>query len=160
MKRPTSPIKRTPIPNREALTPKPKERENAVLAAIRLAIGSRPDVLAVRIATGMFLLPDGSGRRIRSAPDGTPDLLCTWRREITIHRIMNADGFNPHERKETHVIGQTVYIETKRLNGGRQSDEQKAFQAMAESMGAIYILARSVEDVEAIIGTQQNKMGD
>lgn len=146
--------------SKKTATAKPKQRENSVLAAIRLAIGSRPDVLAVRIATGMFLLPDGSGRRIRSAPDGTPDLLCTWRREITVHKIMNPEGFNPHERKEMHVIGQTVYIETKRLNGGRQSDEQKAFQAMAESMGAIYILARSVEDVEAVIGVQQNKMGD
>lgn len=147
-------------PAKKTADAKPRQRENSVLAAIRLAIGSRPDVLAVRIATGMFLLPDGSGRRIRSAPDGTPDLLCTWRREITVHKIMNPDGFNPHERKETHVIGQTVYIETKRLNGGRQSDEQKAFQSMAESMGAIYILARSVEDVEAVIGVQQNKMGD
>ncbi len=146
-------------PAKKTADVKPRQRENSVLAAIRLAIGSRPDVLAVRIATGMFLLPDGSGRRIRSAPDGTPDLLCTWRREITVHKIMNPDGFNPHERKEMHVIGQTVYIETK-SDRGRLRPEQIAFRAMAESMGAIYILARSVEDVEAVIGVQQNKMGD
>ena len=158
MKRPTAPIKRK-APAGAAAAPKPRQRENAVLSDIRLAIGQRDDVLAVRIATGVFLIPNGTGQRIRSAPDGTPDLICTWRREITIHEIQNKDGFNPYERTSTHAIGQTVFIETKRLHGGKQSDEQIAFQAAAEKVGAIYILARSVEDVEAVIGTSQNRVG-
>lgn len=156
MKRPTSPVKRKTA----APTPAPKKRENAVLASIRLAIGQRDDILASRIATGVYMLPDGSGRRIRSAPDGTPDLICTWRREITVHEIQNKDGFNPYERISTYVIGQTLFIETKRLHGGKQSQEQIDFQIAAEKVGAIYILARSVEDVEAVIGSQQNKLGD
>lgn len=144
--------------------PKPKaptrKRENSVLADIRLAIGQRDDILALRIATGVFLVPNGTGQRIRSAPDGTPDLICTWRREITVHEIQNKGGFNPYERVSAHVIGQTVFIETKRLHGGKQSPEQIDFQIAAEKVGAIYILARSVADVEAVIGTAQNKIGD
>lgn len=142
--------------------PKPKRRENAVLSDIRLAIGSRPDMLAVRVAAGLFDIPGGKGGKVRAAPDGTPDLLCTWRREITVHHVANRDGFTPHERIVTHVIGQSVYIETKRLDGGVQSDEQKAFQSVAEQMGALYILARSVAEVEAVIGPPhiQNRIGD
>lgn len=155
MKRPTTPVKR-----KTASTAAPRKRENAVLADIRLGLGRRDDILAQRIATGVFMLPDGSGRRIRSAADGTPDLICTWRREITVHEIMGKDGFNPHERVSTYVIGQTLFIETKRLHGGKQSEDQINFQIAAEKVGAIYILARSMEDVEAVIGTQQNMLGD
>lgn len=156
MKRPTAPIKRKPV---ATAAPKPRRRENAVLADIRLAIGQRDDILALRIATGVFLIPNGTGQRIRSAPDGTPDLVCTWRREITVHHMFNADGFNPHEKTMTHVIGQTLFIETKRLHGGKQSQEQIDFEFAAHKAGAIYILARGVEDVERVIGTQQNKIG-
>lgn len=155
MKRPTSPIKRKST----TATP-PRKRENAVLADIRLYLGKRDDIFAQRIATGVFMLPDGSGRRIRSAVDGTPDLVCTWRREITVHEIMGKDGFNPHERVSTYVIGQTLFIETKRLHGGKQSEDQINFQIAAEKVGAVYILARSVEDIEAVIGSQQNTLGD
>lgn len=143
--------------------PKPKaptrKRENSILATIRLALGLRDDILALRIATGVFLVPNGTGQRIRSAPDGTPDLICTWRREITVHEIQNKEGFNPYERVSTYVIGQTVFIETK-SDRGRLRPEQEAFQVAAEKVGAIYILARSVADVEAVLGTAQNKFGD
>jgi len=43
--------------------------------------------------------------------------------------------------------GQTVYIEVKKP-GGRQSDVQKDFQADIEAHGGVYVLAKSVDDVE------------
>lgn len=43
--------------------------------------------------------------------------------------------------------GQRIEIECKRPKGGRQSDEQKAFEAMVTRFGGIYVLARCVEDV-------------
>jgi hypothetical protein len=43
--------------------------------------------------------------------------------------------------------GQFVAIEVK-AHTGRQSPEQFAFQVMVETLGGVYILARSVEDVE------------
>ena len=44
--------------------------------------------------------------------------------------------------------GQRLEIETKARNG-RQSDEQKRWQRIIESFGGIYVLARSVADVDA-----------
>jgi hypothetical protein len=43
--------------------------------------------------------------------------------------------------------GRRLEIECKRPKGGRHEDDQKKFQAMIESMGGIYILAKSVMDV-------------
>jgi len=43
--------------------------------------------------------------------------------------------------------GRFLAIECKTLKG-RQTEAQKAFQAMVERMGGLYVLARSVEDVE------------
>jgi len=43
--------------------------------------------------------------------------------------------------------GMVVFIEVKAENG-RQSDEQKVFEAKINSAGGIYILARSIDDVE------------
>jgi hypothetical protein len=46
--------------------------------------------------------------------------------------------------------GQFLGIEVKSLTG-QQSEEQKAWQRMIESLGGIYILARKVEDVDNIL---------
>jgi len=43
--------------------------------------------------------------------------------------------------------GRAIFIETK-VNDNNQNIDQKAFQDLVESQGAIYILARSLEDVE------------
>ena len=43
--------------------------------------------------------------------------------------------------------GKTVYIEVKRPKG-TQSDDQLDFQADIEAHGGLYVVARSVEDVE------------
>lgn len=44
--------------------------------------------------------------------------------------------------------GRRIEIEVKAPTG-RQTEEQQRFGAMIERMGGIYVLARSVEDVEA-----------
>lgn len=48
--------------------------------------------------------------------------------------------------------GQRIEIECKRPKGGRQSEEQKAFQAMVTRFGGIYIVARNVQDVYEGLG--------
>ena len=45
--------------------------------------------------------------------------------------------------------GRRLEVETKRRHGGRQSPGQKAFQAMIEASGGVYILASSVDDLLA-----------
>jgi hypothetical protein len=49
------------------------------------------------------------------------------------------------ENEKGQRIGIPLYIEVKASHGGRQSDDQKAFQAMLEHRGYFYILANSLE---------------
>jgi hypothetical protein len=46
--------------------------------------------------------------------------------------------------------GRRLEIECK-TERGRQSEDQKSFQAMIERFGGLYVLARSVEDVDAAL---------
>jgi len=43
--------------------------------------------------------------------------------------------------------GRRLEVETKRRTGGVQSPDQKAFQAMIEGGGGVYILASSIADL-------------
>ena len=47
--------------------------------------------------------------------------------------------------------GQFVGIECKRRDGGRLSKEQQAFKRASELRGAIYVVARSVEDLKGVV---------
>jgi hypothetical protein len=97
--------------------------EAVIQQNIRLALGQRDDIFMFRINVGVFRPMRGEqARAIRSAPDGTPDLL----------------GVKAH--------GQAFGIEVK-ASKGRQSQAQKNWQRAWEKRGGIYILARSVEDV-------------
>jgi len=94
--------------------------EAAIQAQILNQIGSRPDVRLFRIN----VIAARQGQRfIRSAPPGHPDL---------------AGILAPS--------GRAIYIEIKSATG-RLSKQQARFRDMARAMGALYILARSVEDV-------------
>lgn len=78
----------------------------------------------IRINTGVYLSLDGQ-RHVRSAPNGTPDLL----------------GI-AYERP--------LAIETK-ARRGKHADDQIKFQRAWEKNGGIYILARSLDDVWAVL---------
>lgn len=91
---------------------------------IRLALGSRDDVMMFRINVGKFRPLDGGQRVIQSAPTGTPDLLGVI------------------------VPGRAFAIEVKAPRG-RQREEQIAWQRAWEKRGGIYILAKSLADVYA-----------
>lgn len=100
--------------------------EATIQSAIRLALGQRDDVMLLRINVGKFRPLHGpQDRVIQSAPTGTPDLLGVWN-------------------------GRALAIEVKRPKGV-QSVEQVAFQKAWEARGGIYILARSVDDVEEVL---------
>ena len=45
--------------------------------------------------------------------------------------------------------GRRLEVETKRRKGGVQSPDQKAFQAMIEGGGGVYLLASSIDDLLA-----------
>jgi len=101
---------------------------------IRLALGMRDDIMMFRINVGTFLPMSGPKRAIKSAPDGTPDLLGVIRREFAMIDVPPIG------------IGQAFGIEVKSQKG-RQREAQRAFQVAWEKRGGIYILARSLEDV-------------
>jgi hypothetical protein len=97
--------------------------EAVIQQKIRLALGMRDDIFMFRINVGVFRPMHGNQQRaIRSAPDGTPDLL------------------------GVKTPGLAFGIEVKAAKG-TQREAQKNWQKAWEKRGGIYILARSVEDV-------------
>ena len=94
--------------------------ESALVSEILLVVGSRPDV---RLWRSQPLVARGpTGRVIRALPNGHPDLC--------------------------GVIagGRAIYIEVKSATG-RVRPAQEKFLSMLRLMGALVIVARSVEDV-------------
>jgi len=134
-----------------------KRKQNArpeakLLNQIRLAIGSRRDVMILRISTGVYR----SGKHtIRSAPSGTADILGVHRRTILAKETINPLGFSPHEREYLMTYGQAIAIEVKSPTG-TQSKEQVAFEKSWVAMGGTYIVARSVNDVLAVLGPERD----
>lgn len=55
-------------------------------------------------------------------------------------------------------IGVMLYIEVKASSGGRQSDDQKAFELMLKERGYHYCVARSVKDVYDFIIAVRDEM--
>lgn len=142
MKKPP-PVKRATPPR----APRKKEESN-LLAEIRNTFGARPDVLLVRINTGVF--DARGGYKVRSAPNGYPDLQLVQRRRVKV-RYRTESNFSAYEEDRWHYYGQAIYIETK-TKRGVMSKEQTAFMNAAVKAGAIYVLARSMEDVERELG--------
>jgi hypothetical protein len=107
--------------------------EGKFLAELRLYLGKRPDVMALRINTGVFRPMYGEqNRRIRSAPNGTADLLCLW--------------LPPCQQ-----FGRGVAIETKSARGD-QLEAQLRFQKRWTACGGIYIVAKRLDHVTQVIG--------
>ena len=79
---------------------------------------------------------------------GSADILGVWLREAhrPINRGMRLGGL------ETVAYGQAIAIETKRGKGGVQSKQQERWQRAFEQVGGVYILARDIGDVAAVIG--------
>lgn len=92
---------------------------------ILAAWGAHPRVRIHRNNTGLFFTRTGRG--VRAGVVGAPDI----------------EGI-------IAPYGRYIGIEVKSPTG-RQRPEQVAYQRMTEAMGGIYILARSVADVDAAL---------
>ena len=88
--------------------------------------GATPHMRLWRNNSGLLWAPGPGGtmRRVRASAEGAPDIIGLLKG------------------------GRFLGIECK-AERGRQDPAQKAFQKMIESMGGLYILARSVQDVLA-----------
>ena len=91
---------------------------------------------------------------------GTDPQLRLWRANVGVARIgRRIVRFGiPGQADLTGILpgGLRLEIEVKSANG-RQSTEQHAFQRMIERFGGLYILARSVEDVQLALDGRRNE---
>lgn len=142
------------------------DTESPLLAEVRLLLGCRTDIKLLRINTGSYRALR-SDRVIESAPAGTPDLLGCWRGHVTMEAnhdtkiitrwsigVKPSSTPGPDSRLSfinQYNFGQFIAIETK-SRYGPQRQAQKDWQAAFESVGGIYILARTVADVLAVVG--------
>lgn len=99
--------------------------EAHLVQSILATFGARPDLRIWR--ANVLVARDQSGRIVRAGVKGQAD----------ISGILSPSG-------------RRVEIECKAATG-RQTREQKAWQAMIEKHGGLYILARSIEDVSAAL---------
>jgi hypothetical protein len=91
-------------------------------------------IFAIRMNTGAVSAShNGKKRFFRFGMPGMADIL----------------AFDALETKLRGLVLPT-WIEVKGTNG-QQSEQQKAFQQMVQRMGHVYILARSLEDVESML---------
>ncbi len=89
-----------------------------------------------RLNAGSWLvMPPGGGRKpykINGCPKGTADILVIKRNE------------------QAHVFPWTVFIEIKKETG-KQSKDQVKFEKFIKDIGADYVVARSLEDVQHVL---------
>lgn len=108
-----------------------RNEETNIMNRIMLAM-SKKGWLVWRNNVGLFKTPDGK-RSINIGVKGSPDIMAIKPTVIT-----------------SDMVGQTVGIfvgvEVKTATG-RQSEAQKKWQAVAQSKGIEYVLARSENDI-------------
>lgn len=97
----------------------------ALVNEILLDFGQMPDVVVWKNNTGVGLAIDNPARHVRFGLNGSGDILGV---------------VAPH--------GRLLAVEAK-TGGGTQSKPQKAFQRAIESVGGVYVVARSVADARA-----------
>lgn len=113
-----------PAPTAPVINPRPSSKsEKQIQNEILLAFATRSDMRLWRANTGYGLTMDRQ-RMVHFGVTGQADL----------------SGILPGGRR--------LEIEVKTPEG-RQSQEQKNYQAMIERFGGVYVLARSVDDVYA-----------
>jgi hypothetical protein len=83
------------------------------------------DIAFIRVNGGMIMIPGRNYPFRATDKNGVADLLVCYR-------------------------GQFIAVETKSARG-KQSDDQKNFQAYVERSGGRYVLARSLEDMEGVL---------
>ena len=98
-----------------------------LIDAILLAYGTRPDMRLWRARTGKARLRN-VGALVQFGVTGQAD----------ISGILAPNG-------------RRIEVEVK-TGGDKQTKEQKRWQRMIEAMGGVYVLARTVGDVAAILG--------
>lgn len=109
-----------------------RNTESNIVAEILLAIGQRPDVLAMKRTVGKFRSLDDPQRIVTVGTPGEPDIGAVVAVTITPDMV-------------GRTVGLAVGIEVKTAIG-RQREGQKLFEHAWTKRGGVYVLARSAED--------------
>ncbi len=86
---------------------------------------------------------------------GTDPRLRLWRANSGVARMgRRVVRFGvPGQADLTGILPGGIRLEVEvKAENGRQSEEQRNYQRMVEQFGGVYVLARSVEDVQLAIG--------
>lgn len=116
--------------------------ETRIQNASLIAVGQRPDVLAMRLHSGCFRSMDDPTKMVRVGQPGLPDTMLLVATEIT-----------PDMIGKTVAVAVAAEIKTAK---GRQSDAQARWQAAFEQRGGIYALIRSPDEMTALVDRVQH----
>lgn len=111
--------------------------ETKIQNSALLAVGARPDVLAMRLHSGVFRAYDDPTKIVRVGQPGLPDTLLLVATEITADMI-----------GRTVPIAVAAEIKTQR---GRQSEAQARWQSAFQQRGGVYELVRSAEQMVDLV---------
>lgn len=111
--------------------------ETKIQNAALLAVGQRPDVLAMRMHSGCFRSMDDPDKIVRVGQPGLADTMMIV--AVTIDETMIGK-----------TVGVAVAAEIKTAKG-RQSDSQRNWQKAFEARGGVYRLVRSPDDMLAAV---------
>jgi hypothetical protein len=122
--------------------PKPRKANRQVehdrlKADILCYLGARSDVLVENTPTGRYIQPNGGWITI-GAP-GRPDIRGVWR--ILIARSPT-----------TRYAGLAFAVEVK-TGGGDLEAHQRRWRNRFQDLGGLYVLARSLDDVQSVFGS-------
>ncbi len=111
--------------------------ETKIQNSALLAVGARPDVLAMRLHSGVFRAYDDPTKIVRVGQPGLPDTLLLVATEITADMV-----------GRTVPIAVAAEIKTQR---GRQSEAQARWQSAFRQRGGVYELVRSAEQMVDLV---------
>lgn len=107
-----------------------------------LAVGSRPDVLALRLQSGVFRAMNDPDRIVKVGTPGVADTMLFVSTKIT-----------PDMVGKTIAVPLAAEIKTKT---GQQTEVQRNWQQCFEARGGVYRVVRTPEEMTAAVAEVQN----
>jgi len=114
-----------------------QNRETSIQNSALLAVGARPDVLAMRMQSGVFRRMDDPQQLVRVGVPGLADTMMIVAVEITPAMV-------------GRTVGVAVAAEIK-TDTGRQSKAQQLWQRAFTSRGGIYAVVRSAGEMLGLV---------
>ena len=124
-------------------------------ADVKLAVSERLQyaenqgkLVHLRLNSGDFIETRGdTRRRIKGAPKGAADFLVL---QAVAYSLTYA-GVPLNHQPPVIPATRVTFIEVKKPKGGKQSDDQKVFEAKVRQFNARYFIVTSIEQLEEVL---------